>query len=251
MLRYPTLSAQLRERADGAAIRRAAKSQAAATRIKVVEWAAAFVFDSVESRDLTGSLAVAADGRYCVDPGGKITPNGMERVVCDGEHLWLWAGNRIFCWPSEPLPEGIAALLDPAPFLGRYGSPAVAGTEVDGRPGKKVRPVFPELTSVTGPLSRHSLLADEAEFVIDDRLGVALRTSWFYQGECLLSTELAKVTETVDDQMFQVEPPPGTRVITTRNPLFAVTAKEAGASAWMFATDLVKWISRPLTERHD
>jgi hypothetical protein len=100
-------------------------------------------------------------------------------------------------------------------------------------------------------LSGGGLSADAAEFVIDDRLGVALRASWFYRGECLLSTELTKVTETVDDQVFQVEPSPGTRVITSRNPLAVVTAKDAVASAWMITTDLVKWTSRPQAEDPD
>lgn len=247
---YPALSAQLRERVDGAAVRRAMKSQAASTRIKIVKRAVAFVADGVESRDLTFSLAVAADGRYCIDPKEKIKPNGRERVVCDGEHQWLWAGNRLFCWPPEPLPAVIAAVLDPSPLLGRQGSRAGVGTEVDGRPGTKARAAFPELTTVD-PLSGGGLSADAAEFVIDDRLGVALRASWLYQGECLLSTELTKVTETVDDQVFQVEPSPGTRVITSRNPLAVVTAKDAVASAWMITTDLVKWISRPQSEHPD
>lgn len=248
---YPALSAQLRERVDGAAVRRAMNSQAAATRIKIVKWVSAFIADStVESRDLTVSLAVAADGRYCIDPWEKIKPNGRERVVCDGEHLWLWAGNRLFCWPPEPLPDVVAAVLAPSPFLGGHGSRAGTGTEVDGRPGTKVTTVFPELSFVH-PLSGGGLAADAAEFVIDDRLAVALRASWFYQGECLLSTELTKVTETVDDQVFQVEPSPGTRVITSKNPLAGVTAKDAVASAWMITTDLVKWISRPRTEHPD
>jgi hypothetical protein len=216
----------------------------AGIRSRPLRWLGSFAANIADaSSDITAWLYVAADGRYRIDFPGMPGKEGPKRVICDGEHIWRFAGDRVFRWSAEPLPEGIVALLEPSLLLGKH-SARRGGVEVRRGGGAQVIPVPESPWLVTAPLSGTGILADKAEIVTDERLGVALRIGWSFRGETSLEMELVNIADTVDPAVFQPDFPPDMRIITTKNPLVGISAKDAAASARMIVSDVGSWISK-------
>ena len=250
-VQVPGITARLREWVDGEAVARAMTASVPEIKSRVLRSMASFVASNApETSDVTARLHAATDGRYRIDGESKLRRDGPERIVNDGEYLWQFAGNRIYRWSAEPLHEGIRSLLHPELILNSHSSHADGTIAVGDRRGTRLRVELSHLESVTSPLSRSPVLADGAEIVIDGSIGVAMRIIWLFRGMSLLRLELSDITESVDSGVFEVQLPPGARVITTKNPLVTVPPEKAAASAFRFVADLSSWVVKNRRAKH-
>lgn len=200
--------------------------------------------DHPENVDRTARLTVAMPGCYRIealtDPGPK-----PACIACDGEQLWLVYPDRIAVRQAVPPAVGIALIIDPAWLLHGYRLTTDGTAIVSGRPGLQVVAMptgeaTPQIRK--GPLSDTVAIADKIEVTIDVQLGIALRQVWYLEGNSVLRTELADVTLDVDPDVFRIEPPPDTRIITG-GPLAETGLSPAGAT-WT----LVKGASKLVAE---
>ena len=231
-------AARLREHADAVTMMRLAREAFAATRSgSRARWLWRPCDDDVlEAAGRVARLAVAMPGRYLIeaitDPGRK-----PALIACNGERLWRAYPDRVAVRAAQPPPMGIAAILDPAWLLDDGHQVSVAGKAVvDGRPALHVRAAGDWLPPHSAPLSGTPVLCDQAEVFIDQALGICLRQVNSYHGHPVLRTELTGLTATVDQAMFDYEPPPGMTVIT--GGLLAEAGQTPAGVAWQIATGL-------------
>lgn len=246
--------AELSEQADTATMMRLARESFATTEFGGrTRWLWRSSDDrALDNVDRVARLAVAMPGCYLIeavtDPGDR-----PVRIVCDGQRLWRAYPDRVAVRAAEPLPQGIAAIIDPAWLLDQFYQVSVLGEAVvDGRPALHVMAAGKMLPPRLLRQPSAPVLTDQVEVFIDRALGICLRQVGSYQGHPVLRTELTGLTTEVDKSAFDYEPPPGTKVIT--GGMFA----EAGQSPAYVALQLGKGaaalaleVGRRWLSRHD
>lgn len=207
-------TAQLSEETDAATMMRLGREQLAATKFgSRTRWLwQQSDADAFENARRVARLAVAMPGRYLIE---AITDPGREpaKVVCNGQRLWRAYRDRVAVRAAEPLPRGIAAIIDPAWLLGVWASD-LGDAEVDGRPTLRITVAGNWLPPHSGPLSGTPVISDQVEVFIDRALGICLRQVSSFQGHPVLRTELTGLTTQADPGLFDFVPPPGMTIIT-------------------------------------
>lgn len=226
-------SAQLHEWADQETMMRLGEAALSATDLgRRTRWLWQAAADSPpQNADLRAHLTVAMPDCYRIeastDPGRQ-----PACISCDGARLWRVYADRIAVRPAEPLPAGIAPIIDPAWLLHGYQLSADGNATFAGRPALRVVAMARAVLR-HGPLSDTAVAVDKIEAFLDAELGVVLHQVCYCQGYPVLRIELSGVTPDVDPAAFRIEPPPGIRVIT--GGLLAESGLSIGGAAWMVA----------------
>jgi outer membrane lipoprotein-sorting protein len=157
-------------------------------------------------------LTVAMPGRYRIDRLAGGQPHEPQTIACDGERLWKVYPNRVATGPSQPLYLDFGRLADQSCLLSGCELTAAGEVEVDGRRGFLV--VADGVDGVDGQWPGYLFpMTDHVEAVMDAQLGIALRETSYFQGEPFHCIELRDVSDQVDDGVFRIDIPPGTRTV--------------------------------------
>jgi outer membrane lipoprotein-sorting protein len=230
-LRPRQFSAVLRERADTDAIADLIR-QTGRERGGVLGLAVDFAGDTLDPVDLTARLDLASPGRYRIEiVTGHI--RGPIQMISDGHTRWQVFEDRAARARWAVPPAGFAKVIDLAWLLDGFRLTLAGRDPVQGRSAHQIVAEPEDETGALGEctLARVFFAADRIEVAVDAELGIALTLTWYWRGQALATTELVNVSELPPTATFQYQPPPGLRVITSLNPLTAISPKDAAKSA--------------------
>jgi outer membrane lipoprotein-sorting protein len=155
-------------------------------------------------------LRVSGPDRYRLDFSRRPRPIDSTTIACDGERRWQVFQDRTMVGPAAPLRDHIAFLADSC-WLLRARLSGGAELTYRGRPARQLRvtpgPGGEEV--VLGPLFMYP-----TDAIVDAETGCLLRLI-SYAGDALaIWWELDDIsTEPADPGEFQVDVPPGTRIV--------------------------------------
>jgi outer membrane lipoprotein-sorting protein len=246
-LRPRRFSAVLHERAETDAIA-ALIRETGRDRGGVLGSAIDFGADLIDPVDLTAQVDLALPGSYRIEiVTGHI--RGPIKMISDGHTRWQLFEDRAARARWAVPPAGFGKVIDLAWLLDGYRLTLAGQEPVHGRPARQIvaKPDDGSGVHGQGTLARVFFAADHIEVDVDAELGIALTLTWYWRGQALATTSLENVSELAATATFQYQPPPGMRVITSLNPLTAISAKDAAKSAVKAAhllTDMAKHATR-------
>jgi hypothetical protein len=147
--------------------------------------------------------------RYRVDYLEGAKPESPATIACDGTELWRSFPGKVVVWPAEVLEEGLPDLVDTS-WLLEQRLEDVSEIEWYGRPAFRVRASRDRWPTRT---NRSRRVSADADVIVDQELGIALRIIYFRDDRPVMWTELRDVESPAD---LDLEMPAGVRVVHER-----------------------------------
>jgi hypothetical protein len=187
-----------------------------------------------------------AGGRYRTDVLHQTGKNSPAASACDGERRWRLYGNRVTVGPAGPDSDAVLAALADASWLLRHELSGETALTYRGRPTYAV-----QVTAGEDPVTVSAgTVLGGARVVIDAETGVVLLLVSGFGGRTAVRAELRDVTVTgdEDDTAFQIEAPPGVKVIpVSGNPLEEFNVPDAVRTAAKTADQAARAAERGFT----
>jgi hypothetical protein len=198
----------------------------------------------------TARLRVAMPDRYRID---YLAGGWKERASArDGDRQWTVLANRVVTFPAVPLSQDWARLADPAWLLtSRWHLSAGTAEDVGGRRGWRI---WAESEPSRREMGDTACMFHRAVATVDAELGIILRLTFIVDDRPAVCFELHGVTAPPADDPggFQVEIPPGTRVVKGSSPFALVDVPAPIQAAWTAgraglagASAVAGWLRRP------
>jgi outer membrane lipoprotein-sorting protein len=153
-------------------------------------------------------LRVSGPDRYRLDYSARPRLVDATTISCDGERCWRVFQDRTVVGPATPLREAIVSLAESS-WLLRLRLSGGAELTYRGRPARQLR-----VTSSGGEHVPGLLMSFPADAIVDAETGCLLRLLCYADDTLAVWSELDDIsTEPIDPDGFQVNVPPGTRIV--------------------------------------
>jgi hypothetical protein len=159
--------------------------------------------------------------------------------ACEGPQCWTAYPNRVVSEPAKPLGDDWARLADPAWLLFSSWQLTAAGAEdVGGRRGWRIwaeaSPGQPGGAGADIFRQAPAAIFSRAAVTVDAELGIVLRLAFLVDGRPAVCFELHDVSVPAADDPaeFQLQVPPGARLVEGTGPLSHLDVPAPLQAAW-------------------